>query len=435
VLSSRYTRRSSLILLALSGVFCASTWMYVSRVLVPQQVAYSEIHGNPRGNLSDLYPRWLGSRELLLRGRDPYSPEITREIQIGYYGRPLDPQRPYDPGDQEAFAYPVYVALLLAPTVKMSFPEVQVIMHWVLGGLTLLSVLLWLRVVRWNPGVIPTAAMLTLTLGTFWVVQGIKLQQLSLLVAPMIAGCVYLLVKNRQVGSGILLGLATVKPQIAVPLAAWLMLWACSRIRLRWKLIASFAVTVLALAAAGEVLLPGWIHEFRAALLAYRSYTRHLSPLDEVATPMLGIPLAIAVIAVVAVMCWKTREVPADSELFRWTTAVVLAANLLVIPTVAPYNQLLLLPGIFLLLGNWNKVQGNRAIRVLGWASAASLAWGWVMTTVLTLFSFVTPAVQRFWTVPWWTSIVIPIPIAACLAMCLRQMQSARGDAGLATSN
>ena len=109
-------KRSSFILLALSVVFCASTWMYVSRVLVPQQIAYSEVHGTPRGNLSDLYPRWLGSRELLLHGRDPYSPEITREIQIGYYGRPLDPSRPYDPADQEAFAYPVYVALLLAPT-------------------------------------------------------------------------------------------------------------------------------------------------------------------------------------------------------------------------------------------------------------------------------------------------------------------------------
>ena len=60
-------------------------------------------------DLSDLYPRWLGARELLLHHRDPYSPEVTREIQIGYYGRPLDPSRPQDPRDQQGFAYPAYV--------------------------------------------------------------------------------------------------------------------------------------------------------------------------------------------------------------------------------------------------------------------------------------------------------------------------------------
>ncbi len=62
--------------------------------MIPQQVAAATAHDSPRGSLSDLYPRWLGARELLLHHRDPYSPEVTREIQIGYYGRVLDPTRP-----------------------------------------------------------------------------------------------------------------------------------------------------------------------------------------------------------------------------------------------------------------------------------------------------------------------------------------------------
>src|ERR1700727_2985905 len=37
--------------------------------------------GFPERHFSDLFPRWLGARELLLNGRDPYSPEITKEIQ------------------------------------------------------------------------------------------------------------------------------------------------------------------------------------------------------------------------------------------------------------------------------------------------------------------------------------------------------------------
>ena len=222
--------------LATSLLLCSGMWLYVSRVIVPQQKAYAAIHGNPRGNLSDLYPRWLGSRELLLHRRDPYSAEITREIQVGYYGRALDPARPNDPGDQEAFAYPVYVVFLLAPSIGLPFPAVQVIFRWTLAALTGISVLLWLRVVDWKPSGITALTLLALTLATFWVVQGIRLQQLTLLVAPMIAASVYFLIKNRQVPSGILLGLATVKPQIAMPLAAWLIMWACSRIHLRWKI-------------------------------------------------------------------------------------------------------------------------------------------------------------------------------------------------------
>src|SRR5438270_11103744 len=102
------------------ALLCAlGMWLYASRVLIPYQRADAAAHGEPRGNLSDLYPRWLGARELLLRGRNPYSKEITREIQTGYYGRPLDPSRPEDPKDEERFAYPVYVTFLLAPSVRL----------------------------------------------------------------------------------------------------------------------------------------------------------------------------------------------------------------------------------------------------------------------------------------------------------------------------
>ncbi len=80
--------------LLLAAVASASTWFYVNRILRAQQIADAAVHSRPRGNLSDLYPRWLGARELLLRGRNPYSADITREIQQGYYGRPLDPARP-----------------------------------------------------------------------------------------------------------------------------------------------------------------------------------------------------------------------------------------------------------------------------------------------------------------------------------------------------
>src|SRR5271154_1054272 len=75
-------------LLPMAILCAAAVWSYADRVLIPYQVVDAAAHGRPRGNLSDLYPRWVGARELLLHGRDPYSSEVTREIQIGFYGRP-----------------------------------------------------------------------------------------------------------------------------------------------------------------------------------------------------------------------------------------------------------------------------------------------------------------------------------------------------------
>src|ERR1700719_2099629 len=77
--------------LVLALLLAGSMWFYVQHVLIAHQRADAALHGLPRGNLSDLYPRWLGAKELLLHDRDPYSAEVTREIQSGYYARPLDP--------------------------------------------------------------------------------------------------------------------------------------------------------------------------------------------------------------------------------------------------------------------------------------------------------------------------------------------------------
>ena len=200
-------------------------WWYVQNVLIPYQRADAAAHGRPRGNLSDLYPRWLGARELLLNHRNPYSPEVTREIEAGYYGRPLDPGRAEDPHDQQGFAYPVYVVFLLAPTAHFPFPVVQEGFRWLLVVLTIASVPLWLAALRWRTSPIITTALVVLTMGSFPAVQGIKLQQLSLLVAALIAACMASIAAGHLVAAGVLLALATIKPQLAAPLAGWLILW------------------------------------------------------------------------------------------------------------------------------------------------------------------------------------------------------------------
>jgi len=408
--------------LLLALLFAGSMWFYVQRVLVPYQKADAAAHGRPRGNLSDLYPRWLGTRELLLHHRNPYSAEVTRDIQSGYYGRPLDPSRADDPKDQQGFAYPLHVIFLLAPTAGVPFPEVQDAFRWLLVILTLASVFLWLRVLRWRPSTTVTAILIVLTFGSYAVVQGIKLQQLTLVVSALLAGCAAALVAGHLSLAGFLLALATIKPQLALPVAGWLTLWAVSGWRRRQIFVWSFGLTTAIFVAASEYIQPGWFGEFRGAVAAYRQYTGGAgSLLDVLATPALGRVIAAAAVIGVAVTGWKVRHAAHDSAAFSTMMALVLAVTLVIVPTFAPYNQILLLPAAFLIVRSWHELWSrNRLTRIACGLALLVVFWPWLASSGLMLASIFLPAssVQKAWAAPLYTSLGIPLVILGLLAVC-----------------
>ncbi len=400
-------------------------WFYVQKVLVPYQEADAAAHGRPRGNLSDLYPRWLGARELLLHRRDPYSPEVTREIQGGYYGRPLDPNRADDsisePKDQQGFAYPVYVAFLLAPTIGLPFPAVQAGFRWLLVILTLASVPLWWRVLRLRPSATVAAILIVLTFGSFAVVQGIKLQQLSLIVSGLIAGSAAALVAGHLSLAGFLLALATIKPQLTLPMVGWLVLWAFGDLRRRWRFVRGLGVTIAILLVASEYTLPGWMARFRQAVAAYRQYTGGTgSLLDVLTTPVVGRAIAVVAAGAAAGVGWRLRHVATDSIAFSSMVSLVLAVTLVIVPSFAPYNQVLLLPAIFLVGTSWRSLWNrNWPTRALSVVSALVISWPWLASCGLMLASFFLPtgSVQRAWAAPLYTSLGIPLVVLGLLSV------------------
>ena len=112
-------------------------WIWIQKIAIPHQQAESTALDSPR-EISRIYIR---------AGWAPGSccctiaiPMVTRSLarfRSGYYGRVLDPSRPDDPKDQQAFAYPVYVVLLLAPTVELPFPDgARESLFWLFAALT-----------------------------------------------------------------------------------------------------------------------------------------------------------------------------------------------------------------------------------------------------------------------------------------------------------
>lgn len=393
-------------------------WLYVQRVLVMQQISDAARTGRPRGNLSDLYPRWLGARELLLHGRDPYSPAVTREIQEGYYGRALDPSNPADPKDQQAFAYPVYVVFYLAPAVHLPFAVVQRGFFWLLAALTMALVPICLRILRWHLSYPEQICMVALLFGSLAVVQGLKLQQITLLVAALVMGAIALLIANRPIAAGILLGLATIKPQVVCVLLLWLAIWTLGDWKSRYRWVASFLATVAILAAASEILLPHWISRFWQAMRDYLAYTEGIPLLHKLLPTPWSWLTEIAAGAAVALVCWKNRHRAADDPTFSATICFVLATTLLLVPSYALYNQVLLLPAILLLIRErrtlWRR---SPAIRVLLAGTGFLLAWQWLAAVILAGLSFVLrpETVESLWAIPAWATPALPLAVSALM--------------------
>ncbi len=405
--------------LVLAAAVCAAgTWTYASRVLIPHQISAAAAHGTPRGNLSDLYPRWLGAQELLLHGRDPYSAEVTREIQVGYYGRPLDSSRPADPIDQQAFAYPVYVVFYLAPTVRLGFGIVQRAFLWILVGITAASVLLWLRLLDWRVALSVQVAIMALTLGSLPVLQGLKLQQLTLLVAAMCAAGIALVAAGRPIAGGILLALATIKPQLLLPLLLWLAVWSLGDLRRRYRWAASFLIVLTVLCAASEWLLPHWIGRFWNALGEYWRYAQAVPMLEAILPRPWGRLLEVLFAGTTALACWKRRQPPENTGAFQSCTCLVLALTVLAVPTFSLYNQVLLVPAILLIARDRRTIwEGNFVRRALLIVVTALLAWPWLSASALAGLSFALPpeTVERAWALPIWTVPQIPVGVAALM--------------------
>ena len=379
-----HVRALDLWLLGVSVLFCLAFWHWTKYVYIPANAA--EVHARklPVGNNSDLYPRWLGARELLLHGRDPYSAEITREIQMGFYGRPLDPNKETDPRDKEAFAYPMWVVFLLAPTVTLPFKVVVEIFRWILISCIALSVPVWMYTMgfRLRPAIILSGVLLALS--SFPSLVEYYQQNLVAILVFLVAAATACVVRNWLVLAGFLLALATMKPDTCVLLIAWFLLWAFSNWRERQRLVWSFAATTVLLVTMSEATLPHWIPRFVVAVRDYSTYATAPNILQLLFPSFLGILFSFLLLAFLFVLWFQWRTADATTLRFRWLLAWTCIVTLAVIPKHAAYNQLLLIPPFLMLLSQFRDFQRSGVIpRAFASTPFVCLLLQWLAAAIL----------------------------------------------------
>jgi Glycosyltransferase family 87 len=385
---------------------------------------------------NDFYQIWITSRECLPRRSNPYSDEVTRRIQVGLYGRVLDPHNPGDPKDRRAFPYPAFVDLLFWPASQLSFPSARIAVFCALLPLTATMVWLWMKALAWIPSWQWIVIIIALVLTSYPVLEGLYAGQVGLLVGFLMAAGILALRRGKLLLSGILMALSTIKPQMSVLLIVYLVFWSISDLRKRMRFcIGLFAITG-ALVATALVVWPHWIEEWVHILRAYRGYNPAplLSQvLGGLFGPRLEQPLYFSSSAVLLAgavwLAWRNRSAMPDSTQFWLTLTLLLAVTTVVILSgQAVYDHILLLPGILFLAAHWRDLIANRVTRALLAVGSVVLFWPWMAACILVLLR---PTLSPDWffskgvfLLPLYFAVALPFLVLAPLALALRDHKS-----------
>lgn len=311
---------------------------------------YSYSYQNPGGN--DFLSRYVATRVFLLEGESPYSEKATQEIHNLMYGRAARADE-----DQALFVYPFYTVYLMTPfSLIPDYHLARAIWMTVLEVSLIALLLISLSLARWK---IPVWTLVILVFfSVFWyhgfrpLINGNP----SVLVSLMIA-LAFLAIRSENDGlAGFLLAYATIKPQMVVLLAFYILVWSITqrRMRLFWGFISSLAFLI----ATSFLFVPNWLIENLRQIFAYPGYTLPGTPREILMAALPGIGnqvgWAITIIMISAMIVEWRASAHKDFIWFYWTASLTLVAtNLIGIPTTTE-NYLALFPALVLVFYAWD---------------------------------------------------------------------------------
>ncbi len=310
---------------------------------------YSFSEKNPGG--ADFVPRWLGVRLLLTEKVNPYSDEATEKIQEFIYGREAR-----DDEDQVLFVYPLYSFIFFAPYSMLSnYNLARALWLTTLEVAIILITIFSLYLANWKP---PPGLLAVLILFALFWYHGLRPLingNPSILAAFFTISALLAIRNEHDVLAGILLGFATIKPQVIVLLLPLIIIWAISRRRLR--LIASTAATVGILIVFATAMMPGWIGQNLAQISAYPTYTLASSPraVFEEWWSEIGSQLGtILTVLLVLILFWQWRKAwKQDFQILFPIVMITLVITTMVGIATATANYIVLFPGLILIFSTW----------------------------------------------------------------------------------
>lgn len=334
----------------------------------------------PGGN--DFFVRWLGGREYLLHGTNPYNRQIAEKAQKAMFGRLT---RPEDK-DQAYFAYPLYTLYFFWPLSLLRYAWAQAIWMTLLQFMLLGSTILAIRLSGWQPP--PWLFWLTVFWGIFFYngARAILLGQFSILVGLALFAALWAIERDRDGWAGICLAVTTIKPQMVFLVLVFLLAWAL--FQRRWRLVAGFAGGMLALAGSSMLLVPTWPLDFVRNARAYSDYVAFGTPLENLLHYLLparlAAPLTVGLSALFFVLllpgwwrAWRASPAGRPNRTSPYSRAVMLTlivGSLITFRSATTNQVILYLPLFYLFRGLSGRAAP--AVALLAEVGLAVLMWG-----------------------------------------------------------
>jgi hypothetical protein len=227
---------------------------------------------------TDMTTRWVGTRNLIKAGINPYSEEGQRLIEEAYFGHRLSPTERFT-RDNQHFVYPLYVIFIYLPLVYMDISNAY-LLFWIINLtiiiLTCFFLIKLIKITNHNTTFISLIGLLIASPVVFYSLQS---RQLIVLVFGLLIISLYILLNTNTVGylflAGIMLFMTTIKPQSSLLALAYFFVillpsWADKkRIISLWIGFLTMAIFSLVIT---NQLVPGWIFDFINELKQYRIY-------------------------------------------------------------------------------------------------------------------------------------------------------------------
>ena len=321
----------------------------------------------------DFYPWWAGARLRLFEGRDLYSLDTVREMQLRLYGKILPPEM-----DQQGFAYPAQMLVILFPFWWVADREIATALWEGLSVLLLLASLYFLgRMPRRPVPIFVLAAFLLWQYPLLMIFQG---QITGLILVSLLLGF-WAYQHGKDILSGLALSLAVLKPELA--LLPWLVMLFMAFKDRRFRMPLAFFAAQAFLLASSMLLAGWWIPEWLAAVQRYSGYAKSAwAPLTAWSVhPLLFVILLLMTVGLLVNMRWNRLA----------AFAAAFPVGLLLLPQTLVWGLTILLAPLILA---WN----GRA----RWVVAAVWLLGWI-------FLFLPPPLWR------WQSLILALYHPFCI--------------------
>ena len=335
----------------------------------------------------DYLPRWVGAREMLFEGTDPFSYEIT-DAMLDEEGMPHFNARTFD--------YPATTTYILLPFWLL--PHEISTSLWCGLQLVIFSTLplvIYTRV-YWKPRPLTLAAIVLLSVvGLQNSLTVYTLGQFTGFALACFVIAWWAISREHDTLAALALVGPTVRPDGLVIVGAFLAVLLWER---RFKPVVIWAAVMAGLLVVSVLHVGWWVPDFVDRIREYHRIGESVwLPHGLLGAPVLEYAVTAGILGWAAWLVWDTRTLDSHLRLLWWLS-VVIVVTLVVLPQTNDYTLVYLLLPIWLLLWIWRKSITTPLLFI--WIPAATYAAmyayddsGRVTESYLWLNQFLTPLV------------------------------------------